>query len=89
MSRVIDFILHLRGGAAYALVFALPALESSAFVGFLFPGELAILGGRLAFQGKVSRSAHHGGGHRRRRHQGIRSATRSAPAGASVSFRCD
>jgi undecaprenyl-diphosphatase len=55
MSRVIDFILHLQGGGAYALVFALPALESSAFVGFLFPGELAIiLGGVLAFQGKVS-----------------------------------
>jgi undecaprenyl-diphosphatase len=55
MSSVIDFILHLRGGAAYTLVFLLPALESSAFVGFLFPGELAILlGGVLAFQGKVS-----------------------------------
>src|SRR6266851_4206366 len=55
MSRVIDFILHLRGGAAYALVFLLPALESSAFIGFLFPGEIAIiLGGVLAFQGRVS-----------------------------------
>src|SRR5882672_810516 len=55
MSRVIGLILHLHGSAAYALVFALPALESSAFVGFLFPGELAIvLGGVLAFQGKVS-----------------------------------
>jgi len=55
MSRVIDFILHLRGGAAYALVFLLPALESSAFIDFLFPGEIAIiLGGVLAFQGRVS-----------------------------------
>ena len=55
MSHVIGFILHLHGGAAYALVFALPALESSAFLGFLFPGELAIvLGGVLAFQGRVS-----------------------------------
>src|SRR2546421_12960813 len=55
MSQVIGFILHLHGGAAYALVFALPALESSAFLGFLFPGELAIvLGGVLAFQGRVS-----------------------------------
>src|SRR5713101_8325924 len=55
MSRVIEFILHLRGGPAYALVFLLPALESSAFIGFLFPGEIAIiLGGVLAFQGRVS-----------------------------------
>jgi membrane-associated protein len=55
MSRVIGFILHLHGGAAYALVFLLPALESSAFVGFLFPGELAIvLGGVLAYQGRAS-----------------------------------
>src|SRR5438132_7474087 len=55
MSRVIEVILHLRGGAAYALIFLLPALESSAFVGFLFPGELAVvLGGVLAYQGRVS-----------------------------------
>ena len=55
MSRVVDFILHLHGGDAYALVFVMPALESSAFIGFLFPGELTIiLGGVLAFQGKVA-----------------------------------
>src|SRR5205823_5570304 len=55
MSSVMGFILHLHGGAAYALVFVLPALESSAFLGFLFPGELAVvLGGVLAFQGRVS-----------------------------------
>src|SRR5437899_11987260 len=55
MSRVVEVILHLRGGAAYALVFLLPALESSAFIGFLFPGELAVLlGGVLAYQGRVS-----------------------------------
>src|SRR5260370_30179203 len=55
MTRVIGFILDLHGGAAYVLVFALPALESSAFLGFLFPGELAIvLGGVLAFQGRGS-----------------------------------
>ena len=58
MARVIGFILHLHGGAAYALVFALPALESSAFLGFLFPGELAvILGGVLASQGRISLGA--------------------------------
>jgi undecaprenyl-diphosphatase len=34
-----------------AVVFALPALESSAFIGFLFPGEIAVLlGGVLAYQ---------------------------------------
>src|SRR2546429_9946361 len=55
MSGVIGLILHLHGSAAYALVFALPALESSAFLGLLFPGELAVvLGGVLAFQGRVS-----------------------------------
>src|SRR2546421_10681697 len=54
MSRVVEVILHLRGGAAYALVFLLPALESSAFIGFLFPGEIAVLlGGVLAFEGRV------------------------------------
>src|SRR6266568_8259984 len=55
MSQPIELILHLSGFPAYALVFLLPALESSAFVGFIFPGELAIiLGGVLAFQGRVS-----------------------------------
>lgn len=55
MARVVEVLLHLRGTAAYALVFALPALESSAFVGFIFPGEVAVLlGGVLAFQGRVS-----------------------------------
>ena len=48
-------ILGLHGWAALALVFALPLLESSAFVGFVFPGEIAvILGGVLAFEHRVS-----------------------------------
>jgi membrane protein DedA with SNARE-associated domain len=87
MSRVIGFILHLHSGAAYSLVFLLPALESSAFVGFLFPGELAtILGGVLAYQGKASlppvmASAIAGAS------WGTQSATRSAPAGASGSSK--
>jgi membrane protein DedA with SNARE-associated domain/membrane-associated phospholipid phosphatase len=39
---------------ALAVVFLVPALEASAFVGFVFPGELAILlGGVLAYQGRV------------------------------------
>src|SRR2546430_1637362 len=55
MSSVVEVILHLRGGTAYPLVFLLPALESSAFIGILFPGELAVLlGGVLAYQGRVS-----------------------------------
>lgn len=37
------------------MAFLLPALESSAFTGFIFPGEIAVLlGGVLAFQGRVS-----------------------------------
>ncbi len=37
-----------------ALVFLLPALEASAFVGFVFPGEIAvILGGVAAWRGTV------------------------------------
>src|SRR5205809_777777 len=54
-SRVYGFILHRHRGASYALVFALTALESSAVLGFLFPGELPIvLSVVLAFERKVS-----------------------------------
>ncbi len=53
VGAVVDRLLHLHGAAALALVFLLPALESSAFVGFLFPGEIAVLlGGVLASQGR-------------------------------------
>jgi membrane protein DedA with SNARE-associated domain/membrane-associated phospholipid phosphatase len=55
IAAVIDVLLRGRGWGALALVFALPALEASAFVGFVFPGELAVLaGGVLASQGRVS-----------------------------------
>jgi len=48
-------ILSLHGWVALAIVFALPALEASAFVGFLFPGEIAVvLGGVLASEGHIS-----------------------------------
>jgi undecaprenyl-diphosphatase len=58
MSNVADQILALRGWAALAVVFALPALESSAFLGFVFPGEIGVLlGGVLAFQHRVSLGA--------------------------------
>jgi undecaprenyl-diphosphatase len=55
LGTLAESILSLRGWSAVAVVFALPALESSAFVGFVFPGEIAVLlGGVLAFEGRVS-----------------------------------
>ena len=54
MDAVASHILSLPGWVALLVVFLLPALESSAFVGFIFPGETAvILGGVLAFRGVV------------------------------------
>jgi hypothetical protein len=38
VGGITESILHLHGWAALALIFALPALEASAFVGFVFPG---------------------------------------------------
>jgi membrane protein DedA with SNARE-associated domain/membrane-associated phospholipid phosphatase len=53
-ASIPDLILSLPGWAALGIVFLLPALESSAFLGFLFPGEIAvILGGVLASRGTV------------------------------------
>ena len=50
-----DRILSLPGWLVLALVFAFPALEASAFVGFVFPGEIAvILGGVAASRGTVA-----------------------------------
>src|SRR5438093_5284083 len=52
---MVERLLHLNATAAYVLVFALPALEASVFLGFVFPGEIAVLlGGVLAFQGRIS-----------------------------------
>ena len=49
-----DRILALPAWLVLALVFVLPALEASAFVGFVFPGEVAvILGGVAASRGAV------------------------------------
>lgn len=54
MSAFADAILTLPPWIALLLVFALPALEASAFVGFAFPGEIAvILGGVIASEGRV------------------------------------
>jgi membrane protein DedA with SNARE-associated domain/membrane-associated phospholipid phosphatase len=55
VSRVVEVLLRFHGPPAYALIFLLPALEASAFTGFLVPGEVAVLlGGVLAFHGSVS-----------------------------------
>ena len=52
---VINSLMHsLAGWPALAIVFLVPALEASIFVGFIFPGETAVvLGGVLAGQGYV------------------------------------
>lgn len=58
MTGFATHLLALPPWVALLVVFALPALESSAFVGFIFPGEIAlILGGVMAYEGTVSLSA--------------------------------
>jgi membrane protein DedA with SNARE-associated domain/membrane-associated phospholipid phosphatase len=55
IDAIASHILALPVWVALVLVFALPALESSAFVGFVFPGEVAlVLGGVIAYQGRLS-----------------------------------
>ena len=55
MGHLADRILALHGWAALAIVFLLPALEASVFLGVVVPGEIAVLlGGVLAFQHRVS-----------------------------------
>lgn len=54
VGHLAERILDLHGWMALAVVFLLPALESSAFLGFVFPGEIAVLlGGVLAFEHRV------------------------------------
>lgn len=54
LASISDRILGLPGWLVLSLVFLFPALEASAFVGFVFPGEIAvILGGVVASQGRV------------------------------------
>jgi len=53
-AGITDWILSLNGSIALAIVFLVPALEASAFLGFVFPGEIAVLlGGVLAYDGRV------------------------------------
>jgi membrane-associated protein len=54
LASITDRILTLPAWLVLALVFAFPALEASAFVGFVFPGEIAvILSGVAASRGTV------------------------------------
>ncbi|HXY73672.1 MAG TPA: bifunctional DedA family/phosphatase PAP2 family protein [Actinomycetota bacterium] len=54
IGGTLDRILTLPGWLVIALVFLLPALEASAFVGFVFPGEIVVfLGGVSAWRGTV------------------------------------
>jgi membrane-associated protein len=54
VSTLSDAILTLPPWVALLLVFAFPLLEASAFVGFVFPGEIAvILGGVIASEGEL------------------------------------
>jgi membrane-associated protein len=58
VGHVLEGILRLPPLIALALVFLLPALEASAFVGVLLPGEIGvILGGVLANQHKLPLAA--------------------------------
>jgi membrane protein DedA with SNARE-associated domain/membrane-associated phospholipid phosphatase len=58
INTIASHILTLPVWVALILVFAVPALESSAFVGFVFPGEITLLlGGVLAYEGRVSVAA--------------------------------
>ena len=55
VSWITNNILTLHGALALFIVFLLPALEASIFVGFVFPGETAvILGGVLAFEHRIT-----------------------------------
>ena len=58
MSHILEGILKLPPYLALALVFLLPAIEASIFVGVVLPGEIGvILGGVLANQGKLPLAA--------------------------------
>ena len=55
LNAIINHLLIFSGWSALLLVFILPALESSVFLGFVIPGETAVVvGGFLAYEHKVS-----------------------------------
>lgn len=54
MTGLVEHLLSLPVWLGLLVVFGLPALEASAFVGFVFPGEIAaLLGGVAAGQGHL------------------------------------
>src|SRR6195952_2199542 len=58
MGHILEGILKLPPPIALALVFLLPAVEASIFVGVVVPGEIGvILGGVLANQHKLPLAA--------------------------------
>jgi membrane-associated protein len=58
VGHILDGILHLPPIVVLLLVFLLPALEASAFLGIILPGEIGvILGGVLANQHKLPLAA--------------------------------
>ena len=58
MSFVTHLMNSLRGWPLLALVFLVPALEASVFLGFVFPGETAVVfGGAVAGQHHASHAA--------------------------------
>jgi membrane protein DedA with SNARE-associated domain len=55
LNTIINHLLVFSGWSAILLVFLLPALESSVFLGFIIPGETAVVvGGFLAYEHRVS-----------------------------------
>ena len=55
LNAIINHLLVFSGWSAILLVFLLPALESSVFLGFVIPGETAVVvGGFLAYEHRVS-----------------------------------
>ena len=58
MTGIMEHLLSVPAWLALLVVFALPALESSAFLGFVIPGETAVLmGGVVASQGRLPLAA--------------------------------
>ena len=51
LGQVVDRILGLHGWAVLAVVFLAPALEASAFLGVIIPGEIAVLLGGVSRPG--------------------------------------
>jgi undecaprenyl-diphosphatase len=55
VTHLVEHILHTPTWIALLIVFSMPALEASTFLGFIFPGEIAcLLGGVLASQNRLA-----------------------------------